>query len=105
MTRNVLPQRRHAETFSVRFWDQDWIVTIGFYGDHTSPGEVFVSSRKSGSEVESTARDGAILLSLAIQHGVPIETITSALTRNADGAPSTLIGVVAELIAKRPVPA
>jgi hypothetical protein len=93
--REVLPQRRANETFGLRFWNQDWLVTVGFYAD-ARPGEVFIAGRKASSDLEWTARDGAILLSLAIQHGVPLDTIKAALTRNPDGSPSTLIGAVAD---------
>lgn len=96
MKRATLPARRHAETFSLRFWNQDWSVTIGFYNDHDTPGEVFVHGPKSGTDLESTARDGAILLSLAMQYGVPPDTIRHALTRNADGSPSTIVGAICD---------
>ena len=33
-------------------------------------GEVFINSRKTGGDVEAIARDAAVLLSLALQHGV-----------------------------------
>ena len=45
--RRVLPQRRAAETFNLRFWNQSFSVTIGFYPDGT-PGEVFIDGGKTG---------------------------------------------------------
>jgi ribonucleoside-diphosphate reductase alpha chain len=44
------------------------------------------------------ARDSAVLLSLALQHGTPLSTIAHALTRNADGSPSGPIGTLVDLI-------
>ena len=62
--RRVLPQRRAAETFDLRFWNQPFTVTVGFYADGT-PGEVFIDGGKTGQDIQSTARDAAVVLSLA----------------------------------------
>ena len=79
--RRVLPQRRAAETFDLRFWNQPFTVTVGFYADGT-PGEVFIDGGKTGQDIQSTARDAAVVLSLALQHGTPIETIRHAAARS-----------------------
>jgi hypothetical protein len=63
--RRVLSQRRAAETFDLRFWNQLFTVTVGFYADGT-PGEVFIDGGKTGQDVQSTARDAAVVLSLAL---------------------------------------
>ena len=39
MMRDTLPQRRPAETFTMRFWNQDFSVTAGNYPD-VRAGEV-----------------------------------------------------------------
>ena len=48
--RRVLPQRRAAETFDLRFWNQPFTVTVGFYPDGT-PGEVFIDGGKTGKDI------------------------------------------------------
>ena len=50
--RRVLPQRRAAETFDLRFWNQPFTVTVGFYADGT-PGEVFIDGGKTGQDIQS----------------------------------------------------
>ena len=80
MNRRILPQRRRAETFTVIHWNQPFTVTAGFFDDGTI-GEVFVNSRKTGGDVEAIARDAAVVISLALQHGTPIETIRRAVTK------------------------
>jgi hypothetical protein len=97
--RNTLPARRAAETFELQHGKQrtPFAVTFGYYEDRRL-GEIFISGAKAGSEVEGVARDGAVLLSLALQYGVPIETIKGAITRNLDGSPSTIIGAVVDRI-------
>jgi len=95
--RRVLPQRRAAETFGLRFWNQPFTVTVGFYADGAL-GEVFINSCKTGNDIESIARDAAVLLSLALQHGVPPETIRHAVTRGASEEPASILGAVVDAL-------
>ena len=44
------------------------------------------------------ARDAAVLLSLALQHGVPPETIRHAVTRGASEEPASILGAVVDSI-------
>ena len=96
-TRATLPLRRRCETFELRHGGQNtpYQVTLGYY-DSNEIGEVFISGSKAGSTTEAVARDGAVLLSIALQHGVPLETIKHALTREGNGTPSTIIGAVVD---------
>ena len=97
MTRRTLPQRRASETFTVRFWSQPFTVTVGFYADGTL-GEVFIDSGKTGNDIQSIARDAGVLLSLALQHGVPPEAIRHAVTRGASEEPASILGAVVDSI-------
>lgn len=96
-SRNVLPNRRAGENFELRHGGQTtpFVITLGRYPDGRV-GEVFIAGSKSGSAFDAVARDGAILLSLALQHGVPLETIKHAVTREADGSASTIVGAVVD---------
>jgi len=96
--RRVLPRRRPAETFNLRFWNQSFSVTIGFYPDGT-PGEVFIDGGKTGQDIQSTARDAAVVLSLALQHGTPIETIRHAVTRSGSGEAASILGATVDRLA------
>lgn len=98
--RRALPQRRHSVNFTQSFWSQPWVITVGFYEDNVTAGEVFINAAKTpGSDLDAQARDGAILLSLCLQHGVPVSVIKGALTRNVDGSPSAITGLVIDRIA------
>ena len=97
MMRRLLPQRRPAETFDLWFWNQSFSVTIGFY-PNGAVGEVFIDGGKSGQDIQSTARDAAVVLSLALQHGVPPETIRHAVTRGASEEPASILGAVVDSI-------
>ena len=102
--RSVLPQRRRSETFELRWGKQNTVfaITIGFYDDG-SPGEVFISGAKAGSDLDAASRDNAVLLSIALQHGVPLQVMAGAVTRELDGSPSTIAGKVIDMLVKAKV--
>ena len=99
--RRPLPYRRACENFSIQIpgLNRHVTMTVGFYVDGT-PGEVFVSDVKAGTHADAMTRDCAILLSLCMQHGVPVQTIANAITRDPDGAPSSVIGVLIDHLKK-----
>jgi len=97
MTREVLPSRRPAFTFALQRGTIDYAVSFGTFSDGNI-AEVFITSRKIGSDVEAVCRDAAILISLALQHGCPFDIIRHALTRNQDNSPQSLIGEVVDRI-------
>jgi hypothetical protein len=100
MRRN-LPQRRASVNFDIAFGgiDRKYQITAGFYSDG-SIGEVFVNGGKSGQDAEAIARDGAILLSLALQYGAELANIKSAITRDEKGKPSSIIGAVVDQLSQ-----
>jgi hypothetical protein len=99
--RRPLPLRRRSETFDLEWGgaNRSYAVTVGYYLDGAL-GEVFISSGKSGEQVEAVARDGAVVLSLALQYGAPIDTIAGAITRDDSGAPMSVVGAVIDRLSK-----
>ena len=99
--RRELPQRRRCETFEIEYggFKKTHTVSVGYYPDG-APGEVFISGGKSGEQVEAIARDGAVLISMSLQHGAALNTIKHAVTRNAQGEPSSIIGAVIDRMAE-----
>ena len=95
--RRDLPQRRASVNFDIEFGGigRAYQITVGFYSDG-SIGEVFIDGGKSGQDAEAIARDGAILLSLALQYGADLANIKSALTRSEQANPSSIIGAVVD---------
>jgi hypothetical protein len=100
--RRELPQRRLGETFELRHAGlrEPFVVTIGYYPNGDT-GEVFIAGVKAGSLLEAVARDGAILLSLGLQYGIPLDVVRRALTRNQDGSASSIIGAVVDRMKRR----
>jgi len=93
--REALPPRRNSHTFNLDWggFNRAYAVTVGHYDDGRI-GEVFITGGKSGEVVEAIARDGAVLMSIALQYGASVETIAGAITRDGQGAPSSIVGVV-----------
>ena len=58
--------------------------------------EIFINGAKVGSAAKANAQDAAIVASLALQHGCPIETIRHALARSGGvaGPLATFLGKV-----------
>ena len=95
--RQALPMRRRSETFEIDYGGLSRVhtVTVGYYPDGR-PGEVFINGGKSGEQVEAIARDGAVMLSMCLQHGVSLDTIKHALTRDSQDQPSSIVGAVVD---------
>ena len=91
--RRAPPRRRAAETFNMRFWNQR-----SRHRRFYQPGEVFIDGCKTGMDIELIARDAGVLLSLALEHAVPPETIRHAVTRGASEEPTSILGAVVDFI-------
>ena len=101
MSRDTLPARRHSLNFTVKFQGETYQVSVGFYPDGR-PGEVFINrvmgkaSAKVGRLLDDVCRDAAILISMALQHGVKLSTISHAVTRDGEGEPMTIVGAIVD---------
>jgi ribonucleoside-diphosphate reductase alpha chain len=96
--RSSLPRRREHEVFEFEHDCLHYTAGIGRYG-YGPIGEVFLDVSKAGTAIQTYARDSAIILSLLLQHGCPIETVRHALTRNPDGKAAGPIGALLDLLA------
>ena len=89
--RNRLPNRRAAETIAFERDNLKFHMTTGLYPDGRI-GEVFLNSEHGNSLLDTLAHDAAILASLALQFGCPLETIRHALKRDSGGTAASPIG-------------
>lgn len=101
--RRALPMRRRCETFEIAFGGLARVhtITLGFYDDDTL-GEIFINGGKSGEVVEAIARDSAVILSMALQYGVPLATIRNAISRSCQDEPRSIIGAVIDQLEECP---
>ena len=98
--RERLGNRRRNEIRQFEHGGLAFTVCAGFYPDGRI-AEIFLSSAKSGSPIEAIARDAAIVTSMALQFGANLETIRTALTKDHDGGPATLLGAALDALLAR----
>ena len=101
MTRHCLPDRRASLTFEIESQGLRFTCTESRFADG-SLAEVFLQNHKAGSMAGINAQDSAVVCSLALQHGVPLETIRRALMRDARGVASGPLGTALDRIAGAP---
>jgi ribonucleoside-diphosphate reductase alpha chain len=77
--RRRLPDEREAITHHFSIAEHDGYITVGKYEDG-SPGEVFMKMAKQGSTVAGLMDSLAICMSLALQHGVPLQVMADKLS-------------------------
>ena len=97
MTRRHLANRRLAETFELTVAGLRYTCTIGWFPDG-SIAELFLNNHKSNSAADTSARDSAIVFSIAVQCGADPEVIRRALSRNSQGHASGPLGAALDLI-------
>lgn len=93
-----LPNRRHHEAFEFVHEAQIYRVGIGRYEDGRL-AEVFLNCGKSGTAVQTHAHDSAVLVSLLLQYGVPLDAIRHSLTRLPNNVAAGPIGALLDLLA------
>ena len=72
-------------------------MTVGYFPDGRV-GEIFLNADRSDSLLDVLASDAAIAVSLALQHGAPLDEIRHALKRDARGSAAGPIGAALDLI-------
>ena len=96
--RRRLPQRRRSETFGFECNGLRYTATASWFEDGAL-GEVFVGNHRCDSHADACAKDSAILASICLQYGAPLDVIRHALLRDSRGRPSTPIGCALDLLA------
>ena len=98
MSRIRLPNRRASETFDLEAQGLKFTCTASCFSDGRL-AEVFLMNHKAGSMASINAQDAAVVCSLALQHGVPLETIRKALMRDGDGRASGPLATALDMLA------
>jgi len=91
--RKRLPETRIAKTHKFEIAGHEGYLTVGLFDDGT-PGELFITMAKEGSTIGGLMDSIATLTSIALQHGVPLQTLVkkfshqrfepSGFTKNPD---------------------
>lgn len=101
--RERLPDRRPSETVTIQSRHQGGRklhLTTGFYEDGRL-GELFVHGAKIGSHTDMMLAEVGALLSIALQHGMPLEEFATNVQRETDGKPATTVGEIIDALAAR----
>ena len=98
MTRQRLSDRRDSTVFSLECNGLHYTASASWFDDGRL-GEVFVGNHRADSHADACAKDAAILSSLALQYGAPLDVLRRALLRDSQGRPSTPIGCALDLLA------
>lgn len=93
-----LPSRRVSETFDIEAQGLQFTASISKFEDG-SLAEIFLQNHKAGSMAGVNVQDAAVVASIALQYGVPMETIRRALMRDSQGRASGPLGTALDLIA------
>lgn len=81
MTRNPLPPERAGITRKLRIADLEGYVTVNTYPDGR-PGEISITLQKTGALERGLSRVLGDMMSLALQHGAPIDAIADLLAES-----------------------
>lgn len=99
--------RRYSETFSFEV-NRDGVppiaytATVSFFPDGRV-ADLFLRSGKAGGDLSIQANETALAVSMALQHGTPLETIQRAMPRTSDGRPEGAIGTLLDLLMREGV--
>ncbi len=74
--RRKLPDERRSITHKFSIAGHEGYITVGMYDDGT-PGEIFLTMSKEGSTISGLMDTLATMTSLALQYGVPLETLVN----------------------------
>jgi ribonucleoside-diphosphate reductase alpha chain len=74
--RRKLPDTRQSITHKFDIQGHEGYITVGLFEDG-NPGEIFVKMAKEGSTLSGMVDSFAIMVSLALQYGVPLEALVS----------------------------
>ena len=101
VAREILPNRRETDTFRFDHAGHRYYGSVSRFKDGR-PAEVFLDAGKPGASIQAIARDGAVFVSLALQHGCPLEVLRKAITRLDDGSAAGPFGTLLDIVEDTP---
>jgi hypothetical protein len=99
--RDRLPNRRCSEIHDFSFAGNNFSVGVSRFEDGRV-AEIFISSERPGSPIEAIARDSAVAVSFALQHGADLASLRAALTRDHDDGPASPLGAALDCLEGAP---
>ena len=90
--RERLSNRRASGSFAFQCGGMRYVASISRFPDGRL-AEIFITNHKVGSDADAAAKDSAVVCSIALQHGTPVDVIRKALLRDGRGVASSPLGV------------
>ena len=108
MTRRILPQRRYSETFMLPFGGFEEVITSWLPSAYYVEGnvsEIFINGGKSGEAVAEAIASCELarcchVAGTQLRYGCELDTARHAITRDSQGAPSSIIGAVIDRLSE-----
>jgi ribonucleoside-diphosphate reductase alpha chain len=100
--RTRLPNRHACEHFSFQWNGLNYTASVGRFSDGRL-AEMFISNTKAGSHSDAGAKDAAVVASIALQHGIPLDVIRHALLHDSRGVASSPLGAALDLVTRATV--
>jgi hypothetical protein len=103
--RTRLPNRRPALTEIITVGGREFAATVGF-DRRGRPKEIFRAGAREGSDLQFVIADASIVISLALQYGVPAQALAASMSRLAvarpgeGGVAASVIGPAVDLLAR-----
>jgi hypothetical protein len=108
--RRTLPTRRHCVTVETMVTGRPATISVGFHPETGEALEAFADIAR-GSDQQHAVSDACVAVSIALQYGMPIQTLEKAVGRvptwtPVEGvmveteAPASVVGVVVDTIAE-----
>jgi hypothetical protein len=101
MPRTHLPPRRRMNTYKFEYGGHTHYLSVEYYSNDKI-GEVFLATGKVGSAIDNLVKDGAVLISIALQYGAtPTElakSVSETTEYNTNVAGSLIGAMVRRLV-------
>src|SRR4051812_2876173 len=78
--RRRLPNRRTSITEDIAIGGMKLSASVGF-DNAGRPGELFLSGAKDGSGLAAVLNDASVVISVALQHGIPASALAKSISR------------------------
>ena len=79
--RHRLPNRRPSHTEALEVVGQAFTATVGFELETGGPRELFLTAGKEGSMINAMLADAAVVISVALQHGISAQALAKSAGR------------------------
>ena len=98
MTARVrLRNRRASVTFTCWCNSLLYTATVSYFANGDL-AEIFLQNAKTGSHSDAAAKDSAVVCSIALQYGVPVDVIRKALLRDSRVVASSPLGCALDML-------